>query len=83
MFQKAYSNHAWTLFNKITYSFSCNNEFGCIIYIMYVEVIIQKISNLKHSFKLNAKNTKIGLMNQHMSQCVIFRNGLLSTTFGS
>lgn len=33
---------------------------------MYVEVIVQKYSNLKHSVKLNAKNTKIVLMNQHM-----------------
>jgi hypothetical protein len=58
---RRFKNHDFKrcVFNK-SYSFLCNKEHGCIIYMMYDQGVIKEYKILKHNFKLGVNMQNLG-----------------------
>ncbi len=52
--------------NKI-YSFLSTRKHGCIICMIYDQVVVKKYLYLTHNVKFNMKNEEIGIIDQHMN----------------
>jgi hypothetical protein len=50
----------WRCVFKKSYSFLCNEEHGCIIYMMYDQGVIKEYKNLEHNSKLGVKMQNLG-----------------------